>query len=405
MSYPIDKIRNDFPILKQKIGKNDLVYLDNGATSQKPISVIQSIYDYYTTTNANIHRGVHTLSQIATDQFENSRKVIKDYFDLSEDTELIFTSGTTESINLVAHSFGSTLEEDDEIIFTESEHHSNIVPWQLLAEKKKMVLKYIPSKADGSLDIEQLVGLISSKTKLLSIAHISNAMGIIHPLEKIIPPLKSRGIKILVDGAQSVPHCKIDIEKWGIDFFAFSAHKMYGPTGIGGLIASRDLLNSLPPYKGGGDMIKEVEMASTKYAEVPYRFEAGTPNISAAIAFSKAVEYIQDLGLENIVKYEKTLLDYATDKLCKIKGLKIFGDANHKAPVVSFVIEGIHAYDIGSILDQQGIAVRTGHHCAQPLMKSLGIEGTVRASFALYNTIEEIDKLESGIQKAVKMLS
>jgi len=403
--FDVEKIRADFPILKRKVNGKPLVYFDNAATSQKPMSVIDSIVDYYSNYNANIHRGVHTLSQEATVAYEQAREKIQLHFNAEHSHEIIFTSGTTHSINLVANSFTSFLSKGDEIIVSTLEHHSNIVPWQMLSERTGAKLKVIPINEEGELLLDTYEELLSNKTKLVFVNHISNALGTINNIEHIIKKAHDVGAAILIDGAQACPHIKPDVQKLNVDFYVASAHKMCGPTGIGILYGKSEWLNKLPPYQGGGEMIKEVTFAKTTFADLPHKFEAGTPNIAGAIAFGAAIDYLNAIGFENIAKYEKELLVYGTQKLLTIDGLRIYGTSEHKTSVISFNIKGIHPYDIGSIIDKLGIAVRTGHHCAQPIMDFYKIPGTIRASFSFYNTKEEIDKLVDALLKAKNMLS
>lgn len=405
MSFDVQKIRKDFPVLGQSVGKYPLVYFDNGATSQKPKVVINAISEYYNTINANIHRGVHTLSQLATDAYEISREKVKNHINANESSEVIFTSGTTESINLVASCFTSLLRKDDEIIISHLEHHSNIVPWQMLCERTGAKLKVIPINQNGELILSEYEKLLSEKTKIVAVNHVSNALGVINPIEKIIEKAHRFGACVLIDGAQAVAHLKPDVQKLDCEFYAFSAHKMCGPTGVGILYGKREWLEKLPPYKGGGEMIKDVSFEKTTYAEIPHKFEAGTPNIAGGIAFGKAIDYLNEIGFENIEKYEKELLDYATQKLLEIPKVVIYGNTNHKVSVISFNVKGIHPYDIGTIIDKMGIAVRTGHHCTQPIMNFFDIPGTIRASFSFYNTKEEIDSFINALQKAISMLS
>ena len=403
--FDVEKIRADFPILKRKVNGKPLVYFDNAATSQKPKIVIDAIVDYYSNYNANIHRGVHTLSQEATVAYEQAREKIQLHFNAEYSHEIIFTSGTTHSINLVANGFSSFLAKDDEIIVSTLEHHSNIVPWQMLCERTGAKLKVIPINEEGELLLDKYEELLSNKTKLVFVNHISNALGTINNIEHIIEKAHSIGAAILIDGAQACPHIKPDVQKLNADFYVASAHKMCGPTGIGILYGKSEWLNKLPPYQGGGEMIKEVTFEKTTFADLPHKFEAGTPNIAGAISFGVAIDYLNAIGFENIANYEKELLDYGTKKLLAIDGLRIYGTSNHKTSVISFNIKGIHPYDIGSIIDKLGIAVRTGHHCAQPIMDFYKIPGTIRASFSFYNTKEEIDKLANALQKAKNMLS
>ncbi|MGB2761441.1 MAG: cysteine desulfurase [Maribacter stanieri] len=400
----IKKIREDFPILKREVNGKPLVYLDNAATSQTPQQVIDAIVDYYQNYNANIHRGVHTLSQEATDKYEQARLKIQKHFNAAKSYEIIFTSGTTHSINLVANGFSALIKKGDEVLVSAMEHHSNIVPWQMLCERTGAILKVIPMNQDGELRMDVYDELLSDKTKLVFCNHISNALGTINPIEEIIEKAHKVGAAVLIDGAQAAPHLVADIQALDVDFYTCSAHKICGPTGVGMLYGKEEWLNKLPPYQGGGEMIAEVTFEKTTYADLPHKFEAGTPNICGGIAFGAALDYMNAIGFEEIAKYEHELLEYATQELLKIEGLKIYGTAKNKTSVISFNIEGIHPYDMGSILDKLGIAVRTGHHCAQPIMDFFKIPGTVRASFAFYNTIEEVDILVAGINKAKSML-
>ncbi len=405
MSFDVQKIRNDFPILSRKVNGYPLVYLDNAATSQKPQQVIDSIVDYYSNYNANIHRGVHTLSQEATDAYEASREKIQTHFNAKEAYEIIFTAGTTHGINLVANGFSDILKKGDEIIVSAMEHHSNIVPWQMLCERTGAILKVIPMNEDGILIMEEYEKLLSKKTKLVFVNHISNALGTINPIAQITEKAHQVGAAVLIDGAQSCSHIKPDLQKLDADFYVTSAHKMCGPTGVGILYMKEKWGNKLPPYQGGGEMIAEVTFEKTTYATLPHKFEAGTPNICGGIAFGAAIDYLNSIGFKAIEKHENALLKYATEKLLEIEGLKIYGTGPEKTSVVSFNIEGIHPYDIGTIVDKLGIAVRTGHHCAQPIMDFYKIPGTVRASFAFYNTLEEVDALVNAVKKAKVMLS
>ncbi len=405
MSLNLQKIRADFPILSRKVNGHPLVYLDNAATSQKPRQVIDCIVDYYSHYNANIHRGVHTLSQEATDAYEAARKKIQEHFNAKEAHEIIFTAGTTHGINLVANGFSDILQKGDEIIVSAMEHHSNIVPWQMLCESTGAVLKVIPMNEEGNLVFSEYEQLLSKKTKLVFVNHISNALGTINPIEKIIEKAHQVDAAVLIDGAQACSHLKPDLQNLDVDFYVTSAHKMCGPTGVGILYMKEDWGNKLPPYQGGGEMIAEVTFEKTTYAALPHKFEAGTPNICGGIAFGAAIDYLNQIGFEAIEKHENELLSYATKKLLEIEGLKIYGTGPAKTSVVSFNIEGIHPYDIGTIVDKLGIAVRTGHHCAQPIMDFYKIPGTVRASFAFYNTLEEVDVLVHAVKKAKMMLS
>ncbi|MGB5783614.1 MAG: cysteine desulfurase [Eudoraea sp.] len=401
----IETIRKDFPILKRKVNGYPLVYLDNAATSQTPKQVIDVIVDYYSRYNANSPRGVHTLSQEATDAYENARLKVQKHINAAEPYEIIFTSGTTDSINLVANGFASFLKKGDELLVSAMEHHSNIVPWQMLCERTGAILKVIPMNHEGELLKEEYAKLLSSSTKLVVCNHVSNALGTINPIEKIISLAHEAGAAVLIDGAQAAPHIKIDVQKLNVDFYTISAHKICGPTGVGILYGKEEWLSKLPPYQGGGEMIAEVTFEKTTYADLPHKFEAGTPNICGGIAFGAALDYMNSLGYEAIASYEKELLSYATKELTKIEGLKIYGTSEHKTSVISFNVEGIHPYDIGTILDKLGIAVRTGHHCAQPVMDYFKVPGTVRASFSFYNTKNEVDILVEGVKKAKQMLS
>ncbi len=401
----IANLRKDFPILHRKVHGHPLVYLDNAATSQTPQVVIDTITDYYSRYNANIHRGVHALSQEATDAYEQARKKLKRHFNAGKEHEVIFTSGTTHSINLVANGFASILQEGDEILVSAMEHHSNIVPWQMLAEKTGAKLRVIPMDETGDLLMDQYEQLLNERTKLVFCNHVSNALGTINPIEEIINMAHAVGAAVLIDGAQAAAHIVADVRALDVDFYTASAHKMCGPTGIGMLYGKEEWLRRLPPYQGGGEMIAEVSFEKTTYADLPHKFEAGTPNICGGIAFGAALDYMNNIGFDAIAQYEDELLNYATDLLQKIEGLRIYGTARHKTSVISFNVGDLHPYDIGTILDKLGIAVRTGHHCAQPVMDFFQIPGTIRASFSFYNTREEIDELAEGIKKAVKMLS
>lgn len=401
----IQKIRAEFPILSQKVNGKPLVYFDNGATSQKPQIVIDAEVKYYQEINANIHRGVHTLSQLATDAYEVSRGKVQQHINAKFSHEVLFTSGTTFGINLVTNGFASILKPGDEVIVSSLEHHSNIVPWQMLCEKTGATLKVIPMNEDGELMMEAFDALLSEKTKVVTVNHISNALGIINPVKDIIAKAHAVGAAVLIDGAQAVPHLKPDVQDLDCDFYAFSGHKMCGPTGTGILYGKEEWLNKLPPYQGGGEMIKEVTFEKTTYADLPHKFEAGTPNIAGGIVLGTAIDYLNSVGFENIQQYENELLEYATKRLLEIEGLRIYGTGKNKASVVSFNVDGIHPYDIGSIIDKLGIAVRTGHHCAQPIMTFFCIPGTIRASFSFYNTKEEIDQMVDAVKKAQTMLS
>ena len=403
-SFNPQVIRNDFPILGREVNGNPLVYFDNAATSQTPQQVIDTIVDYYSNYNANIHRGVHTLSQEATDKYEQARIKIQKHFNAAKSHEIIFTSGTTHSINLVASGFSSILKKGDELIVSAMEHHSNIVPWQMLCERTGAVLKVIPMNQEGELILDEYHKLLSDKTKLVFCNHVSNALGTVNPIKEIIDAAHNIGAVVLIDGAQAAPHIQADVQKLDVDFYTISAHKMCGPTGVGALYGKEEWLNKLPPYQGGGEMIAEVTFKKTTYADLPHKFEAGTPNICGGIAFGAALDYMNAVGFDNIAAYENELLEYATAQLLTIEGLRIYGTSENKTSVISFNIGGIHPYDIGSILDKLGIAVRTGHHCAQPIMDFYKIPGTVRASFSFYNTKEEIDALVAGVRRAKAML-
>lgn len=397
--------RNDFPILTQTVYKKPLVYLDNAATTQKPKVVIDALSDYYGTINSNIHRGVHCLSQKATEEFEIARKSVQQFINAAHDYEVIFTRGATESINLVASSFGRTyIQSGDEIIISEMEHHSNIVPWQFLCEDRGAVLKVLPFNEQGVLCIEKLEELITEKTKILAITHVSNTLGTINPIKEIIQVAHRHQIPVMVDGAQAVAHCPVDVQDLDCDFYCFSGHKMYGPMGIGVMYGKERWLNEMKPYQGGGEMISTVTFEKTTYNELPFKFEAGTPAVGDVIGLRKAIEYMQCVGVQNIANYEEELLQYAMGKLSSIPGIRFIGEAPHKAAVISFLVGNIHPYDMGVLLDHQGVAVRTGHHCTQPVMDHFHIPGTVRASFALYNTKEEIDALTAAVARATEML-
>lgn len=400
----ITKVRADFPILQQEINGHPLVYFDNGATSQKPQVVIDAISNYYQETNANIHRGVHTLSQRATDAYEASREIMRQHLNAAHAHEVLFTAGTTHGINMVANGFASFLQAGDEVLISAMEHHSNIVPWQLLCEKTGATLRVIPMNENGELIQEAYLQLLSNKTKLVAVTHISNALGTINPIQQMVAQAHQVGAAFLVDGAQAVPHLQPDVQALDCDFYAFSGHKMCGPTGTGILYGKEEWLYKLPPYQGGGEMIKTVTFEKTTYADLPHKFEAGTPHIAGGIALGVAVKYMQSIGFENIAAHEKKLLDYATAQLLQIEGLKIYGTAAHKTSVISFNVGDIHPYDLGTIIDKKGIAVRTGHHCTQPIMDFFGIPGTIRASFAFYNTTVEIDLFVSALKKAATML-
>jgi cysteine desulfurase / selenocysteine lyase len=404
MSINIKDIRASFPILHQEVNGKPLVYLDNAATTQKPKAVLEALDYYYKTDNANIHRGAHTLADRATRKYESTRTVIRDFIGANEVEEIIFTKGTTESINLVAATYGRKfIKAGDEIIISTLEHHSNIVPWQLLCQETGATLRVIPINDKGEILFEEFEKLLSEKTKLISIVHVSNALGTINPVKEIIQKAHEVGAKVLLDGAQSTSHLTIDVQDLDCDFLAFSSHKLYGPTGLGVLYGKRELLEQMPPYQGGGEMIKEVTFEKTTFNDIPFKFEAGTPNIADVIAFEKALEFINLVGKKNIVAHENELLDYATEKLSSIKGFIPYGTAEQKVSVLSFLINGMHPFDVGMMLDAGGIAVRTGHHCTQPLMQRFNIEGTVRASFSVYNTLEEVDALYESVRKIAKL--
>lgn len=401
----ISEIRKDFPILSTEAYGKPLIYFDNGATSQKPKSVLKSIDDYYRRKNANVHRGAHYLSQLATEAFENSRENIRSFIHAETIESIIFTKGTTDSINLVAQSYGrQRLNKGDEVLITGMEHHSNIVPWQLICEEKEARLKIIPVQEDGSIKLDDYYNSISDKTKIAAFSHISNTLGTINPVKEMVSYAKSKGIVTLIDGAQALPHMEVNVTDLDCDFYAFSGHKMFAPTGIGVLYGKKKILEEMPPYQGGGEMIKEVKFEGSTYADLPYKFEAGTPNIEGAIGLGAAIDYLRNLDREALLQHEEDLLSYATKEMKQIEGLKIYGEAENKASVISFLIEGIHPFDIGSLLDKMGIAVRTGHHCTQPLMDRFCIPGTVRASFTFYNNKEEIDQFIKALHRAINML-
>lgn len=401
----VEKIRADFPILSREVNGKPLVYFDNAATSQTPQVVIDAIVDYYSNYNANIHRGVHTLSQVATDAYEEARKKVQSHFNAKHSHEVILTAGTTHSINVIATGFTALLTKGDQIIVSALEHHSNIVPWQMLCERTGAELKVIPMTQEGSLQMDVYEELVNEKTKLVFVNHVSNALGTVNPIEFIIEKAHAVGAAVLIDGAQATPHIKPDVQALDVDFYVASAHKLCGPTGVGVLYGKEEWLNKLPPYQGGGEMIDQVSFEKTTYAGLPHKFEAGTPNICGGIAFGVALDYMNGIGFDAIAAYEKELLDYATTELKQIDGLKIYGEAAEKTAVISFNVNDIHPYDIGSIVDKLGVAVRTGHHCAQPIMDFYNIPGTVRASFAFYNTKEEIDIMVNAVKRAVMMLS
>lgn len=402
--YDIQKIREDFPILDREVYGKPLIYLDNGATTQKPRQVVEAITDEYYSVNANVHRGVHFLSQQATELHEASRETVRRFINARSSNEIVFTRGTTESINLLASSFAdSQMKEGDEVIVSVMEHHSNIVPWQLQAARKGIVLKVIPMNDRGELLLDEYEKLFSERTKLVSFAHVSNVLGTVNPAKEMIATAHAHGVPVLIDGAQSVPHMKVDVQDLDADFFAFSGHKIYGPTGVGVLYGKEEWLDKLPPYQGGGEMIQSVSFEKTTFNELPFKFEAGTPDYIGTTALAKALDYVSAIGMENIAAHEHELTLYAMQRLKEINGMRIFGEAEHKSSVISFLVGNIHHLDMGTLLDRLGIAVRTGHHCAQPLMIRMGIEGTVRASLGLYNTKEEIDMLAAGIERVSRM--
>jgi cysteine desulfurase/selenocysteine lyase len=399
-AFDVEKIRADFPILREKVRGHELVYLDNAATSQKPQAVIDAIVEYYESGNANIHRGVHFLSEKATEDFENARKAVQRFVNAADASEIIFVRGTTEGINLVAQSYGgANVGAGDEVVITAMEHHSNIVPWQMLCEQKGAKLRVVPMNDRGELLLEEYEKLLGPKTKVAAISHVSNALGTINPVKRMIAMAHAKGIPVLVDGAQAVPHLVVDVQDLDADFYAFSAHKMYGPTGVGAVYGKKALLEKMPPYQGGGDMISSVTFEKTTWNKVPHKFEAGTPDMAGAIGWRAAIEYMNNVGVARIAAHEHELLEYATQVVGALPGVRIIGTAKEKASVLSFVIEDVHPHDIGTILDQEGIAVRTGHHCAQPVMERFGVPATVRASFAMYNTRAEVDALARGIEK------
>ncbi|MGY8815523.1 MAG: SufS family cysteine desulfurase [Gammaproteobacteria bacterium] len=404
--FNIEKIRSDFPVLSRQVNGKPLVYLDNGATSQKPLAVIETLDKYYREYNSNIHRGVHTLSEEATTEYESARKKIKNFINANSTQEVILTSGTTDAINLVAQSYGRTnIKADDEIIITEMEHHSNIVPWQLLCEQTGAKLKVVPINDAGEISIEDFEKLLNEKTKIVAIVHISNALGTINPVEEIIKLAHAKNVPVLIDGAQAVPHCKVDVQQLDCDFYCFSGHKLFGPTGTGVLYGKKSLLEAMPPWKGGGDMIRTVRFDKSTYNDLPYKFEAGTPHIAGVIGLGAAIDYVSSIGMDAIAAYEADLLDYATNALSSIDDLRLIGTAKHKASILSFVMDKIHPHDLGTILDQHGIAIRTGHHCAMPVMERYKIPATARASLALYNTKQEVDILVDGLNNVKKVFA
>ncbi len=406
MSLDLYAIRQDFPILNQEVNGHQLVYLDNAASSQKPNQVIDAISDYYRQDNANVHRGVHRLSQRATDAYEGARDKVRGFVNAKSDKEIIFVRGATEAVNLVAQSFvRPMLTKGDEVLISHMEHHANIVPWQMVCEQTGATLKVIPMTTKGELDLSGLDDLLNERTKIMAIGHVSNALGTINPVKDMIAKAHAKGIPVLVDGAQAVPHMAVDVQELGCDFYVFSGHKMFAPTGIGALYGKQDLLEAMPPWQGGGDMILSVSFAHTQYNELPYKFEAGTPHIAGAIGLGAAIDYMHMIGIDQMAQHEHDLLVAATARLEALDGIRIIGTADHKASVLSFMIEGVHPHDVGTIFDQQGVAIRTGHHCAQPVMQFFGIPATARASFAFYNTFEEIDALVNAIKKVQELFA
>jgi len=399
----VENIRQDFPTLHQEVNGCRLAFLDNAASSQRPVQVLEAVDNYYNTSHANVHRGVHTLSQRATDLYEGAREKLRGFINAASTREIIYTSGTTESINLVAHSFGALLDAGDEVIVSRMEHHSNIVPWKLLAERSGIILKVAPIDQAGNLLLDELAKLITPKTKLISVAHVSNALGTINPVKDVVALAQKHGVPVLLDGAQAAPHATVDVQDIGCDFYAFSGHKMCGPTGVGVLYAKEEWLNKMPPFMGGGEMVLAVSFDKTEYNDLPWRFEAGTPPIAQAIGLGAAVDYLDALGLDNIAAYEHSLLESATAALSELEGLRIIGTAEHKAAVVSFVFDDIHPHDLGTVLDHQGVAIRTGHHCANPVMDFFGVAGTARASLAFYNNQQDIDQLVKALRVAMDM--
>ena len=406
LAFDVERVRADFPLLRQQVNGKPLVYLDNGATSQKPQCVIDELVRYYTTENANVHRGVHTLSQLATDDYEGARSKVRRFLNAADDREIIYTRGTTEGINLVAQTFGrQNVGPGDEIVVSNMEHHSNIVPWQMLCEEKGAVLRVVPIDDSGELLMDEYEAMVGPRTKLVSITHVSNALGTVVPVERIVGIAHAQGVPVLLDGAQAVPHMPVDVRRLDCEFYVFSGHKLFGPTGIGILYGKGEILEALPPFQGGGEMIKSVTFEKTIYNDLPYKFEAGTPHIAGAIGLGAAIDYVQALGFEGIEAHEAELLEYGARALSAIEGLRIVGTAHHKAGILSFTLENIHPHDIGTILDEQGIAVRTGHHCAQPVMQRFQIPATARASMAFYNTKHDIDALVHGLDRVIEVFS
>ncbi len=403
----VRELRKDFPILEEKVNNNKLIYFDNAATTQKPLSVIEAVSDYYRHSNANVHRGVHTLSQIATEQFEKVREQVRNFINADSSCEIIYTRGTTESINLLAYSLTREFTSEDEVLLSESEHHSNIVPWQIAAMDKGFKIKVIPLNEDGSLNLSFMDGLLTDRTRIVSVAHVSNSLGVVNDIKTVFEKARQKGakdIKTIVDGAQGIPHMKIDVKSLDCDFYCFSAHKIYAPMGIGVLYGRKSVLEQMSPYQGGGEMIKEVTFAKTTFNQLPYKFEAGTPSVADVVGFGAAMDYVSAIGFEWIAKHEDDILHYALDGLNSLEGVRVIGSCPHKAGAISFLVDNAHPFDVGTLLDQMGIAVRTGHHCAQPVMSHYGITGTVRASFALYNTREEVEVFISSLKKVISML-
>lgn len=403
----VRELRKDFPILEEKVNNNKLIYFDNAATTQKPLSVINAVSDYYGHSNANVHRGVHTLSQIATEQFEKVREQVRNFINADSSCEIIYTRGTTESINLLAYSLTREFTSEDEVLLSESEHHSNIVPWQIAAMDKGFKIKVIPLNEDGSLNLSFMDGLLTERTRIVSVAHVSNSLGVVNDIKTVFEKARQKGakdIKTIVDGAQGIPHMKIDVKSLDCDFYCFSAHKIYAPMGIGVLYGRKSVLEQMSPYQGGGEMIKEVTFAKTTFNQLPYKFEAGTPSVADVVGFGAAMDYVSAIGFEWIAKHEDDILHYALDGLNSLEGVRVIGSCPHKAGAISFLVDNAHPFDVGTLLDQMGIAVRTGHHCAQPVMSHYGITGTVRASFALYNTREEVEVFISSLKKVISML-
>lgn len=401
----IEEIRKQFPILERKVYGKDLIYLDNTATSQTPLRVVDAIREYYTTTKANVHRGVFSLSQEATDLQEATRRRVAEFINAESHEEIIFTRGTTEALNLVASSYGDLLDDGDEIILTEMEHHANIVPWQLLQRRKRLTIRVVPINAVGELDLDAYRSLFNERTRLVGFCHVSNVLGTVNPVKEMIDYAHSKGATVCVDGAQALPHMGVDVRAFDADFYVFSSHKMYGPTGVGVLYGKRHLLEAMPPYQGGGEMIKNVSFEHTTFADLPFKFEAGTPDFIDIAAFAKALDFIEEVGYDTIAAHEHKLLQYTTERMLQIPGMRIFGTSPNKSAVISFLIDGAHHYDIGMLLDRLGVAVRTGHHCAEPLMTALGIQGTVRASFAVYNTLDECDRFIAALARVAAMLT